>query len=310
MKLNELLNEWIRYIKCTVKVKTIFTYSVIIKNQISTIIGNYDLEQLNNSLIENFISQKIKNGNSTNGKGLSINTIYLIISILKRVLKYAYECKYINKEIILNIKLTKKIDKKIKVLSIKERQILESYCLNSKSNYIGIVLCLYTGIRLGELLALTWDDIDFHERKLSITKTLNTIKQDGKWTLHVDTPKTIKSNRVIPIPKQLLQKLKVLKKQSKSKYIITTRNNTMVDNRSYQATYSRILKKLNIKHRNFHSIRHTFATHALEFGMDIKALSEILGHNNATITLNIYCHSLFSYKQEMIDKLEKKMKQK
>ena len=157
------------------------------------------------------------------------------------------------------------------------------------------------------MLALTWDDINFNTKLLEINKNVCKLKIDGKYTFHLDTPKTKSSYRVIPIPKQLITHLKKIKKESTSNYIITTKNNGMVDTRSYQKTFERILKKLNIKYRNFHSLRHTFATRALELGMDVKSLSEILGHKNAMITLNRYTHSLLSYKIEMMNKLGKKL---
>ena len=199
-------------------------------------------------------------------------------------------------------------EKEISVFTKKEQQVIESFCLNHKKrNYIGIVICLYTGIRLGELLALTWEDIDFNSNLLTINKTSYSAKVDGKTQIIVDKPKTKKSNRVIPLPNQLVKLFKIIKKESNSKYVITTRNSGMVGNRSYQRTFKFILKKVNVPYRNFHSLRHTFATNAIELGMDVKTLAEILGHTNAMITLNRYSHSLLSYKIEMMNKLGKNL---
>ena len=116
----------------------------------------------------------------------------------------------------------------------------------------------------------------------------------------VDKPKTKNSNRIIPLSDKLINLLIVLKNNSKSEYVISTRNNTIVEIRSYQRTFASILLKCNIRQYNYHALRHTFATRALELGMDIKTLSEILGHANVSITLNRYAHSLTDYKiQEM-----------
>lgn len=142
---------------------------------------------------------------------------------------------------------------------------------------------------------------------MSINKTVCTLKISNKSTLYIDEPKTKSSLKIIPIPKQLIPYLKQIKKSSSSKYIISTRKDDMVSIRSYQRTYMSILKKINIKYRNFHSLRHTFATRALQLGMDVKSLSEILGHKNATITLNRYSHSLLEHKIEMINKLGKNL---
>lgn len=187
-----------------------------------------------------------------------------------------------------------------------EQQKLEQYCLNStKANHTGIVICLYTGLRIGELLALTWNDIDFDNGLLKINKEVYKIKQNGVYETIIDKPKTKSSARIIPIPKVLLAKLKELKKKSKYEHIISTNKNTIVGTRSYQRTYENILKRLNIQYKNFHSLRHTFATRAVEIGIDVKSLAEIMGHKNPTVTLQRYTHSLLSYKTDIMNKLGK-----
>lgn len=195
-------------------------------------------------------------------------------------------------------------EKEVQALSRDEQKTIEEYCLmNTKQNYLGIIICLYTGIRLGELLALSWNDIDFDNKLLHIKKTSYTSKVNGKNTIIIDTPKTKKSNRIIPIPDKLLVLLEIQKRASSSNYIITTKQNKMVETRSYQRTFQSILNKCGIKHYNFHCLRHTFATRALELGMDIKTLSEILGHTNVAITLNRYAHSLLEYKVQEMNKI-------
>lgn len=230
------------------------------------------------------------------------------MSVLKQALRLAITLEFVDKEYCSNLKMPSSEEKEISVFTKKEQQVIESFCLNHKKrNYIGIVICLYTVIRLGELLALTWDDIDFNSNLLTINKTSYSAKVDGKTQIIVDKPKTKKSNRVIPLPNQLVKLLKIIKKESNSKYVITTRNSGIVGNRSYQRTFKFILKKVNVPYRNFHSLRHTFATNAIELGMDVKTLAEILGHINAMITLNRYSHSLLNYKIEMMNKLGKNL---
>lgn len=161
-------------------------------------------------------------------------------------------------------------------------------------------MCLYTGLRIGELLALTWNDIDFAKGTLSVNKSCH----DGKDGLIIDKPKTAQSIRIIPLPQQLLPKLKALKAINHSSFIVANAG-TPVSVRSYQRSFELLLKKLNIPHKGFHSLRHTFATRALECGMDVKTLSEILGHKNPTVTLNRYVHSLMEHKQDMMNRLGK-----
>lgn len=302
MKLKELLEVWLeRYMKHTIKIRTYNRYKSICELHLIKDLGEYELEELKPNVLQDFLLQKIDGNYST-------NTIKGIVSVLKQALKLAITLEFVDKEYCSNLKMPSSEEKEISVFTKKEQQVIESFCLNHKKrNYIGIVICLYTGIRLGELLALTWEDINFNSNLLTINKTSYSAKVDGKTQIIVDKPKTKKSNRVIPLPNQLVKLLKIIKKESNSKYVITTRNSGMVGNRSYQRTFKFILKKVNVPYRNFHSLRHTFATNAIELGMDVKTLAEILGHTNAMITLNRYSHSLLNYKIEMMNKLGKNL---
>lgn len=302
MKLKELLELWLeRYMKHTIKIRTYNRCKSICELHLIKDLGEYELDELKPNVLQDFLLKKIDDHYST-------NTIKGIVSVLKQALRLAITLEFVDKEYCSNLKMPSSEEKEISVFTKKEQQVIESFCLNHKKrNYIGIVICLYTGIRLGELLALTWDDIDFNSNLLTINKTSYSAKVDGKTQIIVDKPKTKKSNRVIPLPNQLVKLLKIIKKESNSKYVITTRNSGIVGNRSYQRTFKFILKKVNVPYRNFHSLRHTFATNAIELGMDVKTLAEILGHTNAMITLNRYSHSLLNYKIEMMNKLGKNL---
>ena len=302
MKLKELLEVWLeRYMKHTIKIRTYNRYKGICELHLIKDLGEYELDELKPNVLQDFLLKKIDDHYST-------NTIKGIVSVLKQALKLAITLEFVDKEYCSNLKMPSSEEKEISVFNKKEQLVIESFCLNHKKrNYMGIVICLYTGIRLGELLALTWDDIDFNSNLLTINKTSYSSKVNGKTQIIVDKPKTKKSNRVIPLPNQLVKLLKIIKKESNSKYVITTRNSGIVGNRSYQRTFKFILKKVNVPYRNFHSLRHTFATNAIELGMDVKTLAEILGHTNAMITLNRYSHSLLNYKIEMMNKLGKNL---
>mgnify|MGYP004462897163 FL=1 len=306
MKLNEWLDTWLnKYLKTTIKLRTYLKYNDIINKHINPILGEYELDDLNGNVLQDFVLYKLNNGNLITSEKLADNSVIAIVSLLKQALRQALFLGISNAEYTAHIKIPMAKEKEIMVFNRLEQQKLESYCLNSKPNYIGIIICLYTGIRLGELLALTWNDIDFDNKLLRVNKTVYTITKNGKNEAYIDKPKTKQSNRIIPLPKQIINLLKRKKKESISNYIISTKNGGIVQNRSYQKSFKSILNRCEITYKNFHSLRHTFATRALELGMDVKTLSEILGHKNSSITLNRYSHSLLEHKFEFMNKVGK-----
>ena len=307
MKLKDWLDTWMnKYVKHTVKIRTYNTYLQFIEKHINPKLGDYELEELSPQVLQEFVLEKLEKGNLKTGKKLANNTVIVMTNILKQAIEEANILEITNKNSCKKIKMPLQEETKVCAFEKSEQDKIEKYCLSSKkSNHIGIVICLYTGLRIGELLALTWDDIDFTRNYMTISKSAFQGKQNDKITIIVDTPKTKNSNRVIPLPKQLVDILKKIKKKSTSRYVITTKNNGMVGTRSYQRTFERILNKLDIPYKNFHALRHTFATRALEFGMDVKTVSEILGHKNPMITLQRYTHSLMSYKTDMMNKFGK-----
>lgn len=307
MKLKEWLDIWLnKYTKFAVKLRTYERYRYIIEKHINPKLGEFNLDDLSAVKLQDYVLSELESGNLISSKGLANNSVIGIVNVLKSALKLAKSfeiCAVDNSD---KIKLPMATEKPVTAFEKWEQEKLEKYCLSSnKTNYLGIVICLYTGIRLGELLALTWNDIDFKSGIMTISKTAYRIKQNGKPQVVIDKPKTKNSSRLIPLPKQLLEILKRAKRISKSDFVLSTRTGGIVGTRAYQKTYERILKKLDIPYKNFHSLRHTFATRAIEMGMDVKTLSEILGHKNPVITLQRYIHSMLSYKTEMMNKMGK-----
>ena len=302
MKYTEWLQFWLEnYIRASVKTRTYERYKLIAEKHIAKSIGDTDLEALSPLILQQFITRLMQNGNKRTGRGLSANSINGVISVLQNSLKTAYSAGLAADYAAGRIKRPRLVEKQVDCFTATEQKAIEYAVLNSgRDKLFGIILCLYAGLRIGELLALTWADMDLRKGLISVTKSCHDSK-DGRV---VEEPKTPSSRRIIPLPKQLLPLLKSLKKRSASSFVISS-NGKPVFVRSYQRTFELLLIKLRIPHKGFHSLRHTFATRAIECGMDVKTLSEILGHKNPTITLNRYAHSLIEHKKEMMNRLGK-----
>lgn len=306
MKYRIWFEEWLtHYIKPSSKQRTFEQYSRAAQIHILPYLGDIELTDLTPFVLQKFITGLTENGNKRTGKGLSPNFVKTILSIVQNSLKTAHLVGYLPEYSANKIKRPKPKEKQVECFSAWEQKKIEEAALFAKKDkYRGVILCLYTGLRIGELLALTWNDIDFDKNILSVTKTCHDGNENGKHSRIIDTPKTENSRRQIPLSKTLVKMLKEMKKKSKCEFVIAD-GERPVFIRSYQRTFELFLKKLKLSHKGFHSLRHTFATRALECGMDVKSLSEILGHKNAMITLNRYAHSLWEHKAEMMNKLSK-----
>ena len=298
MKYKDWLKEWLRlYVKPYVKERTYDKYVKQVDLHITPFLGDYVMENLSSTVLQDW-SVKLQDS------GLSPNTVNSIISRLKDSLKKAVISGVILKEFSGNIIRPKSREKQVDCFNKAEQKKIEQYILTKqKPKLYGFLLCLYTGLRIGELLALTWKDVDLNNGRIIVNKSCHDSWVNGNYVKVIDTTKTESSERIIPLPKQILPILKDLKKKSNRDYIIDAKSEHGAQVRSYQKTFERLLNKLNIPHKGFHSLRHTFATRALECGMDIKTLSEILGHKNANITLKRYAHSLYEHKADMMNRI-------
>ena len=295
---------WLLEKKDYIKESTYANYSNNIFNHIIPKLGNYYLNELNHKIIQDFLLDLSKNGRKDNNGGLAEKTIKDITIIVKGSIK-----KGINEDKIKHIELTFNYPKdnkenKLYVLTKREQNKITNYILeNINSRNIGLLISLYSGIRIGELCALKWEDVDFKKNCLTINKTIQRVyikdKDKNISKVIITTPKTKNSNREIPINKEFLEILKKVK--SDKKYYILTGNDKYIEPRTYRKYFNKVLDELKIKHFNFHSLRHTFATNCISLGVDYKTVSELLGHANVNITLNLYVHPRYSQKKKCID---------
>lgn len=306
MKLKDWLPEWLEhYIKPSAKEKTIFYYTIIINRHLIPDIGDNELEELTPYFLQQYVTKLTNSGNLRTGEGLAANTVNSIISVLQGALKQAFVLGMISEYTADKVKRPKAKEKQITCFTLEEQKKIEKAVMTDKRpKMFGVLLTLYTGLRIGELLALEWTDVDFCKGEINITKSCHDSKRQGKCCRVCEEPKTETSKRIVPIPKQLVPMMRDIKKINRSLYVVGD-GDKIISIRSYQYSFSLMLDKLDIDHKGFHSLRHTFATRALECGMDVRTLSEILGHKNPTVTLNRYAHSMLSHKHAAIDRLGK-----
>ena len=276
------------------KIGTYNIYEGYIKNHIKPFFGNIALRKMNSETVQTFINSL---------SALAPSTVKGIFSFLREMLKKANKENYIA-PIWIDIELPKVKRYEVEVFSREEqKQIENSLNIEENPNDIGILICLYTGLRIGEVCGLKWKDIDFKTGDIYVNRTVQRVTIDGKSVLRELPPKSETSQRKIPIPPYLLEKLKTARNLRQSVYVLHT-DYHMMDTRTFQYQYRKTLERAGVRYANAHTLRHTFSVRALELGFDIKTLSEILGHADATITLRIYAHSLDEHKRNSMAKFE------
>lgn len=288
--------EWLKYKKNTVKKSTYYNYSYSVAKYLYPSFAGKNITKIKN--YNNFIEEL--------SDTLSPKTVRDIVTKLKEIINF-YEEEHNTKLNIKKMSLPKMNKKEIQILSNKEKQKLEKYCIEQNSlKSLGILICLNTGLRVGEVCALRWENVDFETRRIHVEKTIERIysKEENKTIVIIDTPKSITSVRTIPINSKLYNILKQIRgKSKKTDFVLTRSSEHYVEPRNYQYHFKEILKRNKVKKYKFHTLRHTFATNCIEAGMDIKSLSEILGHADVSITLNIYVHSSDKAKRKYLEKI-------
>lgn len=298
MSVEEWFEQWLNELKGCIKESTYVIYKRYVDNHINPFFKCLPLQKLNESIIQRFVDSK---------NNLSPVTARDIFIFFRTGIQSAN--KYFSMSIKFeNIKLPKCIAHSLRVFSKEEQHRIENVINSSESvhNDIGVLICLYTGLRIGEVCALEWNDIDLSRKIIIVSKTIQRIADtdNGGTKIVITAPKSNCSVREIPLPEFLAQKLKTHKQKYgyESRYVLNIAGKPM-EPRTYQYQFQKLLKIANVEKANFHTLRHTFSTRALELGFDIKTLSEILGHANAAITLKKYAHSLDEHKRQSMEML-------
>ena len=288
----ELSTQWIQFKKNSFKPNTLQKYQYHLDKYISVSpffqkrfsdITSTDLACFSDELIEN---------------NLSSNTINDILLVLGSLIRFAHN-EHNNR--LIPVPYVKETNKEMRVLSKSEQYVLEKYISEDMDNTkFGVFLSLYTGIRIGELCALQWKDID--NDSINIHKTMYRIKSGIKTSVRIASPKTVSSFRIIPLPVLIRSNVETFR-SNEDDYILGNIKTPIVEPRLMQIRFKKITEHCGFERVTFHTLRHTFATRCVECGFDIKSLSEILGHSDVKTTLNKYVHSSLEQKQANMNKL-------
>lgn len=292
----DLFDEWERIVRYTVKESSYCLYSTIIEKHLCPYFGDMQLSDFKQDKIQKFIFYKTSEGFST-------SYIRSMLTIIRSALKYAGEQKYISETIPAYQLPGKHISREI--FTGHEWRVLENHLKNQPDDFsFGVLLSLYTGIRIGELSGLKWEDFDLINSQFMIRRTVCRIKNlsedfsntASRTILRICPPKTESSFRNIPIPSPLVSTIPHHLKSNQT--FVLTGTAKCMEPRSIQRKYKKVLEKCGLRYLNFHTLRHSFATIAIQKGFDYKTLSEILGHSSASITLSTYAHSNIEQKRK------------
>lgn len=302
MKIKDIVNLWKEEKRRYVKQSTYVTYVALVDKHIISYFG--EKEKILDEDIQSFILDKID-------EKLTQKTIKDIIMILKMIVKFGSKNNLIEYHEIEALFPTERGKKKLEILSINDQKRLIDY-LKDNINFknLGIFICLSTGLRIGEICALKWKDIDIDKKIFIVGKTIQRIYDYDQMNTEIiiSEPKTINSYREIPLTSELYRIIKSFKKFLNKEYYVISNDINPIEPRTYRNYFKKILKKLDIPAIKFHGLRHSFATRCIESNCDYKTVSVILGHSSITTTMNLYVHPNIDQKRKVILKMEKLFK--
>lgn len=287
-----------------VKKSTFAAYSLLITNHLlPAFAGNADIHEED---VQQFVFAKLD-------EGLSQKSVKDILIVLKMVLRFGVKYNLIaHRQIDIRFP-TERERQEVEVLSkANQRKIMEFVKSNFTFQNLGIYICLSAGLRIGEVCALTWDDIDAEQGVIYVTKTIQRIYLVGEMEKHteviIDTPKSKNSIREIPMTRDLMRIIKPLKKVVNGSFYVLTNSAAPTEPRTYRNYYKRLMKQLDIPALKFHGLRHSFATRCIESSCDYKTVSVLLGHSNISTTLNLYVHPNMEQKKRCVEQMFKALR--
>ena len=299
---SDVASKWLAEKASTTKEQTARNYCQCLDAHILPYFGNKKVSTITTDAVNSFLKSKQCGGRLDGSGGLSTNTVRGMSVLIQSIMDYAFANKLgVTQQI--KIKKPRAERPPVSVLNRREQQKLDSILLeNPHGQNLAVLLALHTGMRIGEICALRWDSIDLEERMLRVCAS---VARSSNGMPTIGSPKSKTSDRLIPISHKLTQLLKSEKMLASSDYVFAApRNGSFLNPRTLQYHFRSLLEKGGLPLVKFHALRHTFATRWIECGMDVKMLSELLGHGSVQITLDIYVHSSDQRKREAIEKIE------
>lgn len=301
--LSDVLELWLDSNRVHLKKSSQDKYEYMIRTHIDPLLGTIKISKVSATSINGFLASQLESGKLDGSGGLSASYVKTMMILLQAAMQFAVSeklCPPLNSE----IHCPSSEKQELTLFSREERETLERFLISSgELTALGILLSLYTGLRIGEICALRWSDIDFGEKTLTVRKTTVRIKENGKTVWQIETPKTQASCRKIPLTPMLLSVLQTFYTKRCSPYVVSE-TKSFVNPRTYDYRYHAILKRCGISALKYHTLRHTFASYAIECGMDVKTLSELLGHADSAITLRTYVHTSMAQKRSQMEKIK------
>lgn len=300
--LNDLFDQWESDVRNQVRKSSYCFYETILEHHLRPYFGKLPVNQLNTTTTQEFIISK-------QNENLSTTYIRSIMVLFQTILK-SVQIQYQWAFQIPALQLPKSVKKMPEIFTVQEWKCLEEHLKRQTDDFsFGILICMYTGMRIGELSGLRWEDYDSRNTQFKIRRTVYRIK-NTEYTENSNTPKTIlcigvpktsTSVREIPLPLCLRDDLLTRQKDPET-YVLTGTKHCM-EPRNIQKKYKKLLSQLDLRYLNFHCLRHNFATLSIQNGSDCRTVAELLGHSSVNTTLNIYVHSDIDQKRKCLELL-------
>jgi len=291
-----VMEEWLETVRTYVKPTTFAAYDTIVRRHLEPEFGDVKPSKLSAAQIEAY-KRELAEGE------YAPTTLKNILNVLRGAVHFAqrYGCT-VGDEVFKGNSVN--FTKDIQVLSAEDQErIVEFLGEHPRGKSLGVLICMYTGLRVGEVCGLRWGDIAKDGRSLTVKRTVSRMRCGERTELYVGEPKSSSSRRRIPLPANLAQMLSGIRRRPDDYYIVTNSPIRIPEPRNMQRYFHEVQESVGVEIVKFHALRHTFATRCVELGFDVKSLSMILGHANVSVTLNTYVHPSFERLKSMMDLL-------